>query len=523
MLWSEACADPATHWRWLVRLRAQGVDARFAEDECEVGGLQWRKGMEMSGTPAIEADPYEGRSSLSPFAITIFPELEDPSADPAGQTMVDIGAVMGYGGGEIVVDVWRWPDGVTFDEDDVLVRGVADAPRMDADGSITIQCQSFLALYDRQLPLVTCETRLHANVDEDDQGSGYPLLLGAYFRTECPRINSSTHRHLVAQEFGVHQLSSTAYYKDDASGSPGDGEGEATDADGNEYHYADFTSSTASVQITASGDGLIDDEDGTFTEVPGAVLHHPADQLRFLAEVACGMPPEYVDAGSFANVRKKLVDWKYGAQVLANEATSFLAVAEASCKWMRAAQVPERGRISLKLCELDDQPVMTLDETNILEADVLDWGDKSKLITRYLLRYNYGWHKTRKEERYLASLSYGPADSLALELAETKYGRHDALRDKRFRVRSEMECRYINDATTASSSIARYAQLREKMRRVVTLRGDATTHGLGIFDTVLLDLSWVPWWRMLDEAPKRMVVIGMQYGLADNYLTLLEC
>lgn len=516
MLWKDACADPATRWRWLVRLRAQGLDARYAEDECTVGGYAWRHGMEMSGDPMLEADPYEGRASLSPFSVTLWPELEDPSADPAGQTIVELDVVASYGGGEIIVDVWRWPDGVDFEEADVLVRGVADAPSMAEDGSITLQCQSFLSLYDRQIPLATCETRLHALVDEDDQGAGYPLLLGAYFRTECPRIDSTTHRHLVAQEFGVHVLSSATYYKDDVAGPALDSQGAAADVDGNAYHYADFTSTTASARITASGDGLIDDAEGTYTETPSVVIRHPADQLRFLARAVCEIPDEYVDAGSFATVRNKLTGWLYGTQVGSSDETSYVTLVESVCKWLRGAQIPERGRISLRLCELDAPPVMTLDETNILSADQIEWGDKSRIVTRVLMRYRWGWHKARKEERYLASIAYGPSDSSALVLAEARYG-------KRYAKRVELESRYINDDSTAAAAVMRFAQLREKMRRVVHVRCDATTHGLNIFDTVLLGISWVPWWRALDNDPKLMVVTGIQYGLNNNTLTLLEC
>ena len=88
--------------------------------------------------------------------------------------------------------------------------------------------------------------------------------------------------------------------------------------------------------------------------------------------------------------------------------------------------------------------------------------------------------------------------------------------------RRVVETRVISGGTGTGTAIDEMARLRWKPRKRYTVDCDRSSHSVGLYDVVSLDEPVGPSSDGAGTSGQRTVCVGIEYGLHDNRLTLLE-
>lgn len=513
----ESMLDRSVPYHWLLHFEAQGFTARYAESDLVVGGLLWRGIVEMTQLPEIGANPYTGQGSAGSWAFRLAPERSDILSATATKEH-DSEAINGFSYGEATVTLYRWPEGCALSEAQVVSVGTVDAITMESDGSLRVEVVSITEKYDAPLPAhmitddITYHTATTAAVYEDDIGRGYPILYGQFRRIECPVVDTTEEYALMA---GHHVAGyTTAWKDDDDSATPT--LRNTTDSAGRDVAILDFVTLGANefVTVTATGanGGHEDTDDGTYTGTGGALILHPCDQLRHLAAVFAEVPAARIDPGSFIFGRQFLSGFEFSTLITADDNTSYFRVASEIGQWLVAVVLFERGRLRFRLVDLSAFPAAHFTDREIIDIPSISWGEKNDTISMVRLRYEWGWVRKKKQMDFRKAVTLGVDDRADLKRNYLRYGER-AL---------ELETKHLYDGATAGHVAARMAELRGKLRKVVTVSVDRASHEVNIFDVVQLTTAYAPSADGGGWDAKKFIVTGVAYDLIENRLTLLE-
>lgn len=507
--WDGALADPRVIIHWLLILTSGGgTVARFADDDVEVSGTPYAGALEVVSAPRITADPYRASASSQGARVTILPLPDDAGAATTTRPY-DLDEIYGASFLQMGAKLYRWAEGTAFSEADLLLDGLVDGAELDGDGELTLDLVDFSIKYDRKFPRYRISSENFANVYEDDQDMGYSILYGTFVRAPIPTSNT-TADYALGAEGTISTLSQC--YLDDAAVST---EAKSAQTDGSGVAYTRISVGTAinDKNVTISGVGYVDDAEGYYGGTADAVLTHPADQLHHCSRNYAEWPQALVNAASFVALREETPGYVGAIQVLSDDRTSFFDLCAEAGKFMRAAVFVERGLLTARRLDFTRPPSLTIaDEANLLDIENIGWGEKSNLLSKLTLRYNWGWRKKRKTLDFKSSTTldsdtYAPfAENLAFLGVEEE----------------EIETKMLGDTATAETAIGAIAELYGKLRKVATVTVTREAHDLRIYDVVEITTEMMPSATGAGWTAKRFVVTGILCGLDNDTLTLLE-
>ncbi len=519
--WLEALRDPHVPIHWLVALQ-QSPDAgqlsgpyRYADADLHISGKRWIGALEVTAPPGLEVDPYTGRSSTPNLVASISPVPDDNiSATPLYP--YDIEATYRRSLLSLMAKCWRWAEGTPFSEAQLLVDGYVYGVSIQEDGTLKLDIADKVLRFNRQLPRWHVSDVRFANPYGDDKDSGYPILYGAFVRVPCPVVDTTADKALVA-DTEIDDVSNV--WIDDVDKGTPTTEGVETDLKGASYYYV-TEAGIGDKQLTASGNGYLDDADGYYTGTANALIEHPADQLHHLARTIVSIPEEFMARGSFGALRNELAGWVGAAQILAYERTDFAAVRQDSMAIMRSACFAELGLFRARHFKLTRGYVMHLKYgEGIHEVQGFDWGDKLSLYTSLQIRFAYKWIVKKKTMDYSESYTVDTSDYYGFQRnRDILRGISNADIDRRLVI----ETRAIQAKALAVKVADLLKVLHGTPRKKLTLVCDRSTHSLRMFDAVRVTLPHAPSTDGTGMTGDRYIVVGFRYGLTTNTLTLLE-
>jgi len=505
--WASALLDPTVSIHWLLEIEAGGEVLRYADADLNVGAHPYRGALGMVSEPTLRSDPYVGETGAVSCQVELQP-LMDGGPDRPLFRAHDIGDTYRVEFIGLVARVYRWAAGSAESERNLIIDGHITDANVSRESILSLGISDFSVFYSTKiLPPILIDLATFPDASEDDIGRRLPLVYGAFGGLEVPQIASTGDKHGIGHHIGsidngrVDETNNTPALTNTALSS------------GVEYAELDFSISTDGLTAVVGGTGVLDDDAGTYTGTPDALLAHTADQLHHLAREIVGIPREKIDAFSFVALRAKTASLVNTIIVDADESVNFFKVASVALAPYRGTVCAEHGQLVARLLDFNAPPAAALVEgENASVVDRAEWPGFKNVPAGLELEYGKQWDRKRKKFRKMLVLSIEPADYTPFAVAMSRGA-----------TKLRVSYPYILDPTTAEALVAGIKELYAKNRRRLSVIVSRECHDLLLYETVSLTWADAPSANGEGWVEKIFAVVGIAYGTDESTLQLLEC
>lgn len=502
--------DNTSVWHWLLRLEGQGIVLRYAEadiDVTEVARAYHYEGrIQIHARPSISVNPYTMVVSVANVGITILPRNKGETDVASPDRFQDFEISKNLNFHQLTGKLYRWAEGTVFSEAQLVLAGPVDSIQTSTDGTVTFDVIDYMHKYDVGLPKKQItEDFTSANNDDEGYGFGFPIRYNEFTWAMCPTVINGSDIGIVAG----HVCSSlTAKYGDGAALPASLATG--THDDGETYSYVDFSTTAEHFHVT--GIGHLDNVGGDYTGTGSGIIKHPCDIIHHCARNFANVPVALVNADAFRAARLWWPNWEMNLNIEADDNTTFFSAVNRLARYMLAAVFFESGKLTVRNLSFSNMANFHVTAGNLLDSSGVMWGSKEEVVNDLTIRYKPRYIYKYREGGFDKSVRRHKLNYPKAVESEILYGEKRAV----------LECKSVSSGPQVNAMADNIALLYHKPRKTAVVEVDRTSHDVKLAQTVALS---EPLWPSSDgsgSSQQRTICIGIEYGLHDNRLTLLE-
>lgn len=508
--------NPNSVWHWLLKIEGQGLELRYSEGSeagvnvTEAGRIYNYEGRLITTVrPSISINPYTTVVSVATVSFTVAPRNKGETDTITPDRFQDLEITKNFNWHQMTGKLYRWAENTVLAEAQLIIEGTIDNVRVETEGTVSFDLIDQSHKWDVGLPKKQIDEDNFPNASAEAFGQGYPIVYGAFTQAQLPTYDDVNDGGMISVEtvnaVSQNQADGVAVGVTTALAT-------TTDGDGVTYSYSDYAAASGQKQFTATGTGIQDDGQGTYTGTASQAIENPCDIIHHLARVIAEIPKANVNDVEIKGARIHFNRWEMSVIVAPGDSTSFFGVVAGLTKWMRAGCFFKEGKLTIRQLSFTRFADFNITDGNRLDTLSIDWGSKENVINHLTVRHSWGYDYKTREFKYRANVLRTKDNYANFERSEVLHGKRRAV----------IEARELNGGIGIRRSVNMMAELRWKPRKVIRERVDRTSHRVVLCDSIALTEKLGPSATGAGFSELRTICIGIEYGLSENTLTLLE-